>query len=147
MNQKQENSSKSFKKHINGLRGIAILAILLFHLYPPICPLGFRGVDLFLIISGFFLLPHLLDGMEKESWSIRRFYVNKCRRILTPTIPLLIIVSIVAFIIYPPSCYLKRYRLLFFRAYLCRISIWIHRADILKSPPPRILCCISGMWG
>lgn len=106
MNQEQGNSPRAprtFKKHINGLRGIAILAVLLFHLYPPICPLGFRGVDLFLIISGFFLLPDLLDSMEKESWDLKRFYVNKCRRILAPTIPLLIIVSLVSFIIYPPQ--------------------------------------------
>jgi peptidoglycan/LPS O-acetylase OafA/YrhL len=42
-----------FRKDIQGLRGIAIFFVLIFHFYPDIFPKGFLGVDLFFVISSF----------------------------------------------------------------------------------------------
>lgn len=40
---------------LDGLRGLAILMVVLFHMYPTIFPKGYLGVDVFFVISGYFL--------------------------------------------------------------------------------------------
>jgi peptidoglycan/LPS O-acetylase OafA/YrhL len=42
----------SFRSDIEGLRALAVLPILLFHLNPAWCPGGYAGVDIFFVISG-----------------------------------------------------------------------------------------------
>lgn len=41
--------------HVQGLRGLAIALVVLYHLRPELCPCGYFGVDLFLVISGFLI--------------------------------------------------------------------------------------------
>ncbi len=42
-----------FRKDINGLRAVAVIAVVLFHFYAVAMPGGFAGVDVFFVISGF----------------------------------------------------------------------------------------------
>jgi peptidoglycan/LPS O-acetylase OafA/YrhL len=52
--------SKQFG-HIQILRGIAVLLVLAFHAYEPIIPLGYLGVDIFFVISGFVISPSIVN--------------------------------------------------------------------------------------
>lgn len=50
------SSSHSYLQHINGLRGLAIVMVFVYHMQESLAPHGFIGVDLFLVISGYFMM-------------------------------------------------------------------------------------------
>lgn len=69
------------RRDIDGLRGIAILLVLVYHLFPRQLPGGFVGVDIFFVISGF-LITRILVNSQAGFWpSITQFYARRIRRI------------------------------------------------------------------
>lgn len=83
----------NFLNHVAGLRGIAILMIVLFHLCRGWCRSGHFGVDAFLVISGFFLLPGLYRKMEQGQFAFSKFYAGKIGRIF-PVLLLLVLLTL-----------------------------------------------------
>ena len=71
-----------FRKDINGLRAIAVIAVVLFHFNPSWMPGGFAGVDVFFVISGFLMTGIIFRGIEQENFSILTFYVARANRII-----------------------------------------------------------------
>ncbi|MCP4412618.1 MAG: acyltransferase [Gammaproteobacteria bacterium] len=71
-----------FRKDINGLRAIAVIAVVLFHFNPAWVPGGFAGVDVFFVISGFLMTGIIFKGIEQENFSILKFYVARANRII-----------------------------------------------------------------
>lgn len=71
-----------FRKDINGLRAIAVIAVVLFHFNESWMPGGFAGVDLFFVISGFLMTGIIFRGIEQENFSILKFYVARANRII-----------------------------------------------------------------
>jgi peptidoglycan/LPS O-acetylase OafA/YrhL len=68
---------------LDGLRGVAVLAVIAYHLFPAGLPGGFLGVDVFFVISGF-LITYLLITEHDRLGHIRlaRFWVRRARRLL-----------------------------------------------------------------
>ncbi|MDO5769765.1 MAG: acyltransferase, partial [Psychrobacter sp.] len=83
-----------FRKDINGLRAIAVIAVVLFHFNASWMPGGFAGVDVFFVISGFLMTGIIFRGIEQENFSILKFYVARANRII-PALALLCLVLIV----------------------------------------------------
>ena len=81
----------SFRYDINGLRAIAIIAVVLFHFNPSWVPGGFAGVDVFFVISGFLMTGIIFRGIETDNFSIWKFYVARANRI----VPALAIICLV----------------------------------------------------
>ncbi len=71
-----------FRKDINGLRAIAVIAVVLFHFNASWMPGGFAGVDVFFVISGFLMTGIIFRGVEQENFSILKFYVARANRIV-----------------------------------------------------------------
>ncbi|MDB1124791.1 acyltransferase family protein [Vibrio algarum] len=71
-----------FRKDINGLRAIAVIAVVLFHFNASWMPGGFAGVDVFFVISGFLMTGIIFKGIEQENFSILQFYVARANRII-----------------------------------------------------------------
>jgi peptidoglycan/LPS O-acetylase OafA/YrhL len=71
-----------FRKDINGLRAIAVIAVVLFHFNAAWMPGGFAGVDVFFVISGFLMTGIIFKGLEQKSFSILKFYVARANRIV-----------------------------------------------------------------
>ena len=71
-----------FRKDINGLRAIAVIAVVLFHFNNAWLPGGFAGVDVFFVISGFLMTGIIFRGLEQGNFSILKFYVARANRII-----------------------------------------------------------------
>ena len=66
---------------VDGLRSIAVLAVVLFHFDRSWLRGGFVGVDIFYVISGFLITALLLEDRERGNFSIARFYQRRIARI------------------------------------------------------------------
>lgn len=81
---------------IEGLRAVAILAVLAFHAGVPHLAGGFVGVDVFFVISGFLITQQLLRPLrEGGRLSLRDFYARRARRILPAAGVVLLVVLLV----------------------------------------------------
>ncbi len=66
---------------IDGLRALAVTAVLLYHLDPTIMRGGYVGVDIFFVISGFVITKSILFGWSRASFGVIKFYGSRMRRI------------------------------------------------------------------
>ena len=71
-----------YRPEIDGLRAIAVLPVILFHVGFSWLPGGYLGVDVFFVISGFLITSVLLSDLCLGNFSIVRFYERRARRIL-----------------------------------------------------------------
>ena len=86
--------NNSFRQDINGLRAIAVIAVVLFHFNASWMPGGFAGVDVFFVISGFLMTGIIFRGIEQENFSILKFYVARANRII-PALAVLCLVLLI----------------------------------------------------
>ena len=81
---------------IDGLRAVAVIAVLLYHLGFKWIPGGFLGVDLFFVISGYVITRLLLDSIQRSGGlDLRAFYIARIRRLLPPLLFMIITTTIV----------------------------------------------------
>lgn len=86
-------SSRAYRSDIDGLRAVAVLAVILFHVDPKWLPGGFIGVDVFFVISGYLITGILAKELSEGRFTFRRFYERRIRRIL-PALWILLIVCV-----------------------------------------------------
>jgi len=80
---------------IDGLRAIAVIAVILYHLGFKWIPGGFLGVDLFFVISGYVITRLLLDSIQRSGGlDLRGFYAGRIRRLMPPLLFMLVITAI-----------------------------------------------------
>jgi peptidoglycan/LPS O-acetylase OafA/YrhL len=79
-----------YRRDIDGLRAVAVLAVLGYHAFPGRMKGGFVGVDIFFVISGFLISSILLKDLAAGRFSILRFYSRRVRRIFPALITVLV---------------------------------------------------------
>jgi len=87
-------SAPNYRPDIDGLRAIAVLAVVGFHAFPDAVPGGFAGVDVFFVVSGFLITGLILSDLGQGRFSIAGFYARRIRRIF----PALILVLAAAWV-------------------------------------------------
>ncbi len=70
-----------YRPDIDGLRAVAVLAILVFHAFPEALPAGFIGVDIFFVISGYLIGRIIISKLSRGTFSFHDFYSRRVRRI------------------------------------------------------------------
>lgn len=83
-----------FRTDIDGLRAIAVLAVIIFHINHDFLPAGFIGVDMFFVISGYLISLHIFNEMDNNCFSFKEFYRKRIKRIL-PAVTLVIGVTLI----------------------------------------------------
>lgn len=78
-------SRLKYRSDVDGLRGLAVLAVIAFHFFPGKFPGGFVGVDVFFVVSGFLITAVILG----RDFTFRDFYARRVRRIF-PALALLL---------------------------------------------------------
>ncbi|MCX7870853.1 MAG: acyltransferase [bacterium] len=79
---------------MDGLRGVAVILVILFHLFPDIFPFGYVGVDIFFVISGYLITKIIIKQILENKFSFWIFYRNQIRRIF-PAMLVVIVFSLV----------------------------------------------------
>ncbi len=82
MTEENKNSALSgYRIDIDGLRGLAILAVVAFHAFPKLVRGGFAGVDVFFVISGYLISRIIIEKLNDGSFSFSDFYARRIKRI------------------------------------------------------------------
>lgn len=97
-----QHASGGFFTDIEGLRGIAVTVVVLFHADVPHLSGGFVGVDLFFVISGFLITGLLLREYERTGKvSFKGFYARRARRIIPPAALVIVVTSAAVWLMLP----------------------------------------------
>ncbi|NYH53996.1 peptidoglycan/LPS O-acetylase OafA/YrhL [Nocardiopsis arvandica] len=95
-------TGRRFRPEVQGLRAVAVLLVLVYHLNPALLPGGYVGVDVFFVISGFLITSLLYrEAGEHGRVSISGFYVRRVRRLLPAATTVLLTTGVVAFFVLP----------------------------------------------
>ncbi|MDQ0132672.1 peptidoglycan/LPS O-acetylase OafA/YrhL [Neorhizobium galegae] len=89
------NQNAGYRPDIDGLRAIAVVAVVIFHALPRTLPGGFVGVDIFFVISGFLITRLIAEKIKVQSFSFLDFYRRRIRRIY-PSLMLVLACTAVA---------------------------------------------------
>jgi peptidoglycan/LPS O-acetylase OafA/YrhL len=90
-----------YRPDIDGLRAVAVLAVVQFHLGTGL-PGGFTGVDVFFVVSGYLIASQLYAEAEAGSFSILSFYQRRARRILPALLATIVASSAAAGLLFYP---------------------------------------------
>ena len=94
---------RPFRKDIEGLRAVAILAVVLYHAHVGAVPGGYVGVDVFFVISGYLITDHLWREVhDSRGLSFRGFYGRRIRRLLPASFLVLAVTAVASAAILPP---------------------------------------------
>lgn len=94
-----------YRPDIDGLRAIAVLAVVVFHAFPTLAHGGFVGVDVFFVISGFLISKHIWEELGTGTFSIRTFYARRIRRIFPALAAVLLACLLAGWLILTPDEY------------------------------------------
>lgn len=86
-------SHPKYRPDVDGLRAIAVLAVVFFHAFPNVIKGGFIGVDVFFVISGYLISTIIFENLDRGSFSFSEFYARRIKRIF----PALILVLVACF--------------------------------------------------
>lgn len=103
MTAKASSAIAAYRPDIDGLRALAVLAVILFHLDKALLPGGFVGVDVFFVISGFLISLHILQEVERGRFSLVEFYRRRVKRIVPPMLVVLLATLLAAQLVLLPE--------------------------------------------
>ena len=87
-----------YRTEIDGLRALAVLPVISFHAGFDIFSGGFVGVDIFFVISGYLITTIIIKDLDNNTFSFKKFYERRARRIFPALIFVILISSIISFI-------------------------------------------------
>ena len=96
-------SKLAYQPHIDGLRAVAVLSVLIYHINNTWLPGGFVGVDIFFVISGFLISGIISKAILEKNFSIKVFYNRRIKRILPVYFFVSSVSTLFALLIFFPS--------------------------------------------
>ncbi len=100
-----DSGQLSYEPAIDGLRGLAVLSVVLFHSGFSF-PGGFVGVDVFFVISGYLLTSIIINEVRQDRFTYLQFWERRARRILPPAIVMNVAVLIAGWFLLLPDDFL-----------------------------------------
>jgi peptidoglycan/LPS O-acetylase OafA/YrhL len=106
------NSHETYRPEIDGLRAIAVVAVIFFHAGVPGVPGGFVGVDVFFVISGFLITSLILEDQARGQFALGSFYARRARRILPALTVMLLACTVPALLLMSPAQQMDFFRMM-----------------------------------
>lgn len=92
-----------YRADIGGLRALAVIPVVLYHLDERLVPGGYVGVDIFFVISGYLITALLARDLDERRFSLLTFYDRRVRRIVPAYAAVALAVSVAALVLLPPA--------------------------------------------
>lgn len=89
----------AYRPDIDGLRAVAILSVILFHINKHWVPGGFVGVDIFFVISGYLISLHIMKDIERSKFSLGVFYQRRVKRLALPLLLVVFVSMLVSWLV------------------------------------------------
>jgi peptidoglycan/LPS O-acetylase OafA/YrhL len=119
-------ASDRYRPDIDGLRAVAVLAVVAFHAFPETVRGGFVGVDIFFVISGFLITGIVARELGEKRFYLATFYARRVRRIFPALIVVLIAVLILGWLWMLPGPYAQLSSDVFASAaFAANITLWL----------------------
>ncbi|MDO5357313.1 MAG: acyltransferase family protein, partial [Conchiformibius sp.] len=90
----------AYRADIDGLRAIAVLSVVIFHINPQWLPGGFLGVDIFFVISGYLITKIISREMMEKNFSFINFYKRRAKRILPVFVFVLSVTTVASLVLF-----------------------------------------------
>ncbi|QPK81192.1 acyltransferase family protein [Schaalia sp. ZJ405] len=100
------SASRPRNRAIDGVKALAIIAVVLYHTRPPMLEGGFLGVTVFLVVAGFFTTRSILRAQATGQWSYPRFIWARIRRVFPATVVTIAITAVLTYT-FSPSLFPK----------------------------------------
>ncbi|MFI5254033.1 MAG: acyltransferase family protein [Candidatus Limnocylindrales bacterium] len=97
------DASSGFRPDIQGLRAVAVILVLAYHLWPDSVTGGYVGVDVFFVISGFLITAHLLQHPPTRTRHLLEFWGRRIRRLLPAAFLVLVVTAVASQIVAPDT--------------------------------------------
>jgi len=118
----------SYRPDVDGLRAIAVLSIIVFHINRELLPGGFVGVDIFFVISGFLITRNILQDLESGRFSILEFYRRRVKRIAPVMLCVVLLTMLAAqFLFLPEDAEKTAESSLWSLLSMANVYFWLHQ--------------------
>lgn len=107
MSASSRKPAQSYRPDVDGLRAVAVAAVVVFHAFSSVLPGGFVGVDIFFAISGYLISQHIIETLDQGRFSLVDFYARRIKRIY-PALIIVLIASLAAGLVLMASGELAR---------------------------------------
>ena len=123
--------------YIDGMRALAVLAVMLYHLEPSLLPGGFVGVDVFFVISGFVVTASLAShGQETLGTFLGNFYTRRLARLI-PALVTMLVATTLAYVLLVPKAWFNRAAESVGQAAFWGLSNWVLDRQTINYFEPR----------
>ena len=96
--------ARHFLPHVQGLRAVAVILVVVYHIWPGRLPGGYIGVDIFFVISGFLITGQLARELERTGrLALPAFWGKRIRRLLPASVTVLVFATLMTLLILPLS--------------------------------------------
>src|SRR4051812_40227275 len=97
----------TYRADLDGLRAVAVLLVLFYHVGFSWCGGGYVGVDVFFVLTGFLITSLLIHALERGQLSFGYFYLRRMRRILPALATMVLVTCAVSFFVLMPQDLLR----------------------------------------
>lgn len=97
------NNNPAYRWDIQGLRAIAVLAVVVFHINPKLLPGGYLGVDVFFVISGYLIIGFICRDLQQGNFSLVEFYQRRVKRLFPAFFVMALLTSCAAYFLLLPE--------------------------------------------
>lgn len=96
-------SKINYRPDIDGLRALAVISVIIFHINPKWLPSGFIGVDIFFVLSGYLITSIIYKEILENKFSFKEFYIRRIKRILPLFFTVLILGLLICWYVFLPQ--------------------------------------------
>ncbi|MGR8931903.1 MAG: acyltransferase family protein, partial [Gammaproteobacteria bacterium] len=123
--------------HVDGLRSVAVLAVIIYHLNSKLLPGGFVGVDIFFAISGFVVTASLANHKGESFLGFLGFFYSRRLARITPALVVMLFVTTVAYVLFVPRSWFNEMADTVGQAAFWGVSNWILDQSAINYFEPR----------